>query len=129
MIPQLNALEVITLFVSDLGEARTFYARVFGWSVVYEDDVSVVMKLQNVMINLLKRSEAYELVTPLALAAENAGTTTLLTIRVDNVNDVCAELLEHGVPLLNGPMDRPWGRRTAAFSDPDGNVWEVAQVL
>lgn len=129
MIPQLNALEVITLFVGDLGAARRFYAQVFSWIVVYEDDVSVVMKLQNVMINLLKRSEAQELVAPLELPAKSAGTTMLLTIRVDNVDEVCAELREHGVPLLNGPVDRPWGRRTAAFSDPDGNMWEVAQVL
>jgi len=35
----------------------------------------------------------------------------------------------HGVTLLNGPVDRPWGRRTAAFADPSGNVWEVAQIL
>jgi lactoylglutathione lyase len=129
MIPHLKALEVITLFVRDLAAARTFYTQVFGWSVVYEDDVSVVMKLQNVMINLLKRSEAQELVTPLTLPVENAGTTMMLTMRVDNANDVCSELREHGVSLLNGPVDRPWGRRTAAFSDPDGNVWEVAQEL
>jgi catechol 2,3-dioxygenase-like lactoylglutathione lyase family enzyme len=42
---------------------------------------------------------------------------------------VCAELLAHGVKLLNGPIDRPWGRRTAAFADPAGNTWEVAQPL
>lgn len=128
MIPQLNALEVITLLVGDLAASRTFYTQVFGWSVVYEDDVSVVMKLQNVMINLLKRSEAQELVTPLELP-KSAGATMLLTIRVDNVDEVCAQLLDHRVSLLNGPSDRSWGRRTAAFSDPDGNVWEVAQVL
>jgi uncharacterized glyoxalase superfamily protein PhnB len=28
--------------------------------------------------------------------------------------------------LLNGPMNRPWGIRTAAFTDPDGHIWEVA---
>jgi catechol 2,3-dioxygenase-like lactoylglutathione lyase family enzyme len=31
------------------------------------------------------------------------------------------------VELLNGPIDREWGVRTAAFADPDGHVWEVAQ--
>lgn len=129
MIPQLGALEVITLFVGDLAAARVFYAKIFGWMVVYEDDVSVVMKLQNVMINLLKRSEAGVLVAPLAVQADDAGTNALLTIRVDNVDEVCSELRKHEVPLLSGPMDRPWGRRTAAFSDPDGTMWEVAQVL
>lgn len=129
MIHQLGAIEVITIFVGDLSASRAFYDKVFGWTVVYEDDASAVMKLQNVMINMLKCSKASELIAPLAPRTDNAGTNALLTIRVDNVDEICSDLRKHEVPLLNGPMDRPWGRRTAAFSDPDGNVWEVAQVL
>jgi uncharacterized glyoxalase superfamily protein PhnB len=33
------------------------------------------------------------------------------------------------VTLLNGPMDREWGMRTASFTDPDGHIWEIAQQL
>jgi uncharacterized glyoxalase superfamily protein PhnB len=33
------------------------------------------------------------------------------------------------VELINGPIDRPWGMRTACFADPDGHVWEIAQQL
>ena len=40
-----------------------------------------------------------------------------------------AELQAHGIALLNGPIDRPWGRRTAAFADPAGNIWEIAQLI
>jgi uncharacterized glyoxalase superfamily protein PhnB len=42
---------------------------------------------------------------------------------------VISELEQHSVKLINGPVDRPWGRRTAAFADPAGHVWEIAQVL
>ena len=38
-------------------------------------------------------------------------------------------LAERGVALLNGPVDRPWGIRTAAFADPAGHVWEIAAPL
>jgi lactoylglutathione lyase len=34
-----------------------------------------------------------------------------------------------GVELINGPLDRPWGQRTACFADPDGHLWEVAQSI
>jgi len=27
-----------------------------------------------------------------------------------------------GVALLNGPMNRPWGVRTASFADPGGHI-------
>ncbi|WP_442869400.1 VOC family protein [Bradyrhizobium sp. CCBAU 11434] len=32
----------------------------------------------------------------------------------------CSALREIGVDLLTGPIDRPWGRRTASFADPSG---------
>jgi hypothetical protein len=28
--------------------------------------------------------------------------------------------------LLNGPIDRPWGIRTASFRAPGGHIWEIA---
>jgi uncharacterized glyoxalase superfamily protein PhnB len=40
---------------------------------------------------------------------------------------VCAELITRGVALLNGPIDRVWGMRTASFMDRDGHIWEIAQ--
>ena len=53
----------------------------------------------------------------------------LLTIKVSNVDAISQALADQGAPLLNGPIDRPWGRRTAAFADPAGHVWEIAQDL
>ena len=54
------------------------------------------------------------------LVATPGGSRALLTIEVDDANAACAQLEAHGVKLLNGPIDRPWGRRTAAFADPAG---------
>ena len=36
------------------------------------------------------------------------------------------DLKSRGGELLNGPMDRPRGIRTASFRDPGGHIWEVA---
>ena len=51
----------------------------------------------------------------------------VFTINVDDVDAMCAELTGRGVKLLNGPMDRPWGVRTASFADPGGHIWEIAK--
>jgi lactoylglutathione lyase len=125
----LNEVEVITLFVDDLASARAFYTEVFGLEVAYQDDASAVVRLGPMMINLLRRQQAPTLVEPATVASGGSGVRALFTIKVADVDGVCAELRRHGVHLLNGPVDRPWGRRTAAFADPDGNVWEVAQIL
>jgi uncharacterized glyoxalase superfamily protein PhnB len=45
---------------------------------------------------------------------------------VDDLDAECAELAARGVELLNGPMDRAWGARTASFRDPGGRIWEIA---
>jgi lactoylglutathione lyase len=129
MIEGLDRVEVITVFVEDLEAAKAFYGRVFGLETVYEDDNSAVVALENLMINLLVVAEADALVEPRTVGGSDSGPRVLFTIRVTDVDVVCGELARHGVALLNGPVDRPWGRRTAAFADPAGNVWEVAQVL
>jgi lactoylglutathione lyase len=128
MIKALNEVEVVTLFVEDLASTAAFYTDVFGLEVVYRDEVSVVVRLGKMMINLLESERAPELVAPSTVAANAAGVRALFTIKVADVDLVCVELEQHGVRLLNGPVDRPWGRRTAAFADPAGNVWEVAEV-
>lgn len=125
----MNALEVITLFVEDLSAARKFYEMVFGQPLVFEDPVSAAYRFDNLVINLLQSSEADEVVEPRPVAVAAAGARMLLTIKVSDVDAICQALADQGVTLLNGPIDRPWGRRTAAFADPAGHVWEVAQDL
>lgn len=120
-------ISAITLFVDDLAAAKEFYGRAFGLPVMYEDDASTVFNFGNTIINLLKATEAVELIAPAAVATQSAGSRMQFTIGVDDVDAMCAELQSRGVELLNGPMDRPWGIRTAAFADPAGHVWEIAK--
>lgn len=123
----LKELEVVTLFVGDIAVTRAFYEWVFNVDIVYSDDVSAVFGFGGVMVNLLQSKQAPELVSPLETGGE--GIRMLLTIRVEDVDVESARLKTLGVELLNGPTDRPWGRRTAAFADPAGHVWELAQVI
>jgi lactoylglutathione lyase len=121
-----TALSAITLFVDDLAAAREFYARAFALPIHYEDDVSAVFDFDGTLINLLQESEAYDLIAPAGVADAGAGARMQLTIAVDDVDAAVADLRSRGVELLNGPMDRPWGIRTAAFADPAGHIWELA---
>ncbi|HEY7846630.1 MAG TPA: VOC family protein [Candidatus Limnocylindria bacterium] len=121
-----KGIHAITLFVEDLAAAREFYQRAFGLPIHFEDDVSAVYSFGNVLINLLAASEASELIAPAAVAGREAGSRMQFTLEVDDVDAVCADLQSRGVELLNGPMDRPWGIRTAAFADPAGHIWEIA---
>lgn len=122
-----GGIGAITLFAEDLEGTKRFYADTFGLPVVFEDEDSAVFRFENTLINLLRATAARDLVAPAEVADPGAGSRFQLTIEVDDVDATCAELAARGVELLNGPMDRPWGIRTAAFRDPAGHVWEIAK--
>ena len=122
----LKSVGAITMFVEDRARSKAFYERVFDVSILNEDDVSIAFKFDNLIVNLLEASGAAELIEPAPVASAESGSRFQLTIWVDDTDTVCAELGSHGVELLNGPIDRDWGVRTAAFADPDGHIWEVA---
>ena len=122
-----RGIGAITLFVEDVEAAKRFYQEVFGLPIVFEDDNSAVFNFGHTLINLLKATAARELIEPAVVASREAGSRLVLTVQVDDVDTMCAELATRGVGLLNGPMDRPWGVRTASFSDPGGHIWEIAR--
>jgi len=129
MDASLKDVSAISLFVEDLVEAKAFYQTVFGGSPIFEDGNSAVFNIGNTMINLLLVSAAHELIEPALVGTRQAGSRFQLSIFVDDVDAACARLVRSGIELLNGPIDRPWGMRTAAFADPAGHVWEVAQDI
>ena len=121
-----GAITAITLFVEDLAKAKRFYSEVFQLPVFFEDDSSAVFKFGETLVNLLQSNEAHELVAPATVATPDAGVRFQFTLAVEDVDATCEELTARGVELLNGPMDRPWGVRTASFRDPGGHIWEIA---
>lgn len=125
--PWPRGIGAITLFVEDLEAARHFYREVFGLPVAFEDDSSAVFKFGDTLVNLLRTEAAHELIEPAVVASPDGGSRMQLTIEVSDVDGMCETLAERGVKLLNGPMDRPWGIRTASFADPAGHIWEIAQ--
>jgi catechol 2,3-dioxygenase-like lactoylglutathione lyase family enzyme len=127
MRPWPTGIFAVTLFVEDLAAAKQFYQKVFGLPVDYADANSTVFKFGNTLINLLETAAAGELIEPAPIASREAGSRVVFTIMVDDVDALCAELTARGVELLNGPMDRPWGIRTASFVDPGGHIWEIAK--
>jgi len=125
----LKSVGAITMFVDDPRRSKEFYERVFEVSPVFEDENSVAFEFENLIVNLLVERSAPELIEPTPVAGREAGERFQLTIWVEDADAVVEQLRSAGVELLNGPIDRPWGLRTAAFADPDGHVWEVAAKI
>lgn len=119
-------LAAVTLVVADLATSKEFYAAAFEAPLVFEDENSAVFRFGPTLLNLLHRSAADELLAPAPVGLPDDGSRVVLTVPVPDTDAYCALLADRGIELLNGPMTRPWGPRTASFADPDGHVWEIA---
>jgi catechol 2,3-dioxygenase-like lactoylglutathione lyase family enzyme len=128
MAPSARAKQVfaVTLFVDDLSEAERFYHEVFGMPLVHKDDDSVAYRFPNMLVNLLVASAAPELIEPAQVGPAGTPARMMLTLEVDDVDAFATHLRALGVPILNGPVDRPWGPRTVTISDPSGHCWEFS---
>jgi catechol 2,3-dioxygenase-like lactoylglutathione lyase family enzyme len=129
MTDGIKGVSAITLFVEDLAAAKTFQETVFGKPLVFEDESAAAYDFDGAIVNLLAATSAPELVAPGVVAPPGGGQRFVLTVEVDDVDAVCGRLSTGGIEPLNGPMDRPWGIRTASFRDPAGHVWEIAHPL
>jgi catechol 2,3-dioxygenase-like lactoylglutathione lyase family enzyme len=128
MNESLERVGAITMFIDDTQRSKAFYEEVFGAKVVHEDGDAVAFEFENMVVNMLRVPAAHELIAPAPVGDADAPRRFQLTLWVQDTDAVC-ELAARGVELLNGPMDREWGLRTAAFSDPDGHIWEVAAQI
>ena len=129
MSESLTSVGAITMFIEDTQRSKAFYEQVFEAKAVYEDENAVAFGFENMVVNLLRVPAAHELIAPAPVGDGDAPSRFQLTIGVEDTDAVCEQLAARGVELLNGPMDREWGVRTAAFTDPDGHIWEVAAKI
>lgn len=113
MTALLNNLSVMTLFVEDLDAAKRFYQEVFGLPLVFEDDNSAVANLGNTLINLLKISEAPELVAPATVGSREAGSRLLLESGKlePRRRSVVTSELHHSIIGRDRPARSDWTRR------------------
>jgi lactoylglutathione lyase len=126
----IGKVDAIVLFVEDLDKCVAFYRDKLGFGVTFNDDVSYAFKLEDQDFVVLKVSAAADMISPEAVSLHQAaGHRVLHCVGVKNVDATCEALTAKGVTLLKPPVSQPWGRRTAYFADPEGNLWELWHSL
>jgi catechol 2,3-dioxygenase-like lactoylglutathione lyase family enzyme len=124
MFPKLHA---VVVFVRDLNATREFYERTLGLPVTFSDDVSVGFKFEGLDFLILTQPAAAEMITPETVGVQ--GRSVLLCVGVKNADEAYEALKAKGVEFIKPPVDQAWGRRTAYFADPEGNLWEIWQDI
>jgi lactoylglutathione lyase len=118
------------LFVQDLTGCTTFYRDTLSLPYQGSDATASTFRLQDRYLILLSPEGATELLgtAPDEIKLDGAA-RMLLAVEVESVEAAYKELIAKGVQFLRPPTDHPWGRRTAPFADPEGNLWEISQDI
>lgn len=125
-----KSVGVITLFVEDPLRSKEFYEQIFGVTGIDEGHGTVILRLDNLFLRLLERREAErEMLGQVPVGDPRSGAAVQMSFPVDDADAFCRALSERGVPIVYGPVDRPWGVRNAAFVDLDGHLWQFSSPL
>lgn len=122
----MRKVDAVVLFVDNLERCVAFYRDGLGIPVTGSDDASYYFRIEDQDFVLLKVSAAATMISEEAVSLQGgAGRRVLLCVGVQDVDAVYEAFTARGVTFIKPPTSQPWGRRTAYFADPEGNLWEL----
>jgi predicted enzyme related to lactoylglutathione lyase len=116
-------LELVTIPVSDVDRAKSFYADKVGFNADHDHTVSDEIRF----VQLTPPGSACSIALGKGLVDTAPGSAQGLQIVVPDVDAARAELAGRGVDVSD-VQEFPWGR-FVFFSDPDGNGWALQQLV
>lgn len=126
MIKDIRQLNYVIILCEDFPKMKAFYQSLFGFPVVAERADVLAMDGGSVTFCLRKRTRHYDGKSP---GPGSPGIQIAFLVTRGEVDQCYAELVRHGVTILDPPTDQFWGHRTVFFSDPEGNLLEFYEEL
>jgi catechol 2,3-dioxygenase-like lactoylglutathione lyase family enzyme len=115
-------LELISVPVSDVDKAKTFYIEKLGFHLDYDRKINDSLR----GVQLTPPGSECSIMFGLGVTSMKPGSIESLLLVVDDIQKARTELAEHGVEISEIKV-MPWGASHAFFSDPDGNKWQLQQ--
>ncbi len=121
-------LTVATIGALDMPKMRAFY-RGLGWQEVGNaSDGFTSFRLDGAILALYPFDSLAKdgRIPPSDVGTAFRGVTLAINVEsVALVDSTIAELREKGATITKEPHEEVWGGRSAYFTDPEGNLWEV----
>jgi len=117
----------IQVFVSDIEIAKKWYTEILGMKLVkeYPDFKCILLKLGKTEFDIGIPDpcwgEGWDKV--------KVGGRTPIFFESDNIKKTYKELKNKGVKFVEELSERPWGELKAVFVDPDGNEFNLIEVV
>jgi catechol 2,3-dioxygenase-like lactoylglutathione lyase family enzyme len=115
-------LELISVPVSDVDRAKSFYVDKVGFNADHDHQVSDELRF----VQLTPPGSACSIALGSGIVDSAPGSVKGLQLVVDDIEAAKSELSGRGVET-GEIQDFPWGR-FVFFADPDGNAWAVQEI-
>ena len=131
MIKIAKKISLVTLGVADVARSTDFYERL-GWhkSKGASQDAITFIALDNLVLGLFSRDalthDANIAAARTTLPDFNGVTLAINLASEEEVDIALAHAVKAGAFLLKPAQKVFWGGYSGYFSDPDGQIWEVA---
>ncbi|QUE52195.1 VOC family protein [Luteolibacter ambystomatis] len=125
---RIEALDHLVLTVRDIPRTVAFYEQVMGMEARTFGTGRTALHFGRQKINL---HDAASPIEPHA-AAPTPGSADLCFLTDRPIADVVCDLMDHNVPILEGPVPRTGAGGpilSVYFRDPDGNLIEVSEPV
>lgn len=116
-------LELITVPVSDVDRAKAFYVDKVGFHLDHDHRVHESLRF----VQLTPPGSGCSIAIGEGLTTMAPGSVEGLQLVVDDADAARADLAGRGLEV-GEVEDLPWGR-FIYFKDPDGNSWNVQQIV
>jgi catechol 2,3-dioxygenase-like lactoylglutathione lyase family enzyme len=122
---EVNHLESLILFVSDLAKARSFYVDGLNLPVLFEDDVAIVVGAGTGRVVLHRNDRGHDERGTFPAGSDVGGAA--LRFAVDDPDACEREASQRGLPVLWPTQEASWGR-FLVLADPDGRSVVLAKM-
>ena len=118
----ITGVEHIALFSGNPEALRDWYARVFAFRIVKEDESKRTYWLQAAdgMLFELKKEHAES-----TEHGDKVGGLRHVALTTDRFEDTVAQLMRERVEIIMDPTISATGGKTFFFRDPDGNIYQL----
>ncbi len=111
----------------DVAACSVFYQELLGLKPVFEADWFVQLQApSNPLVEIAFVQRAHPSVPK---AHQNAAAGVLITIELDNVDEIHTRAIGMNLPIVLGLRDEAWGQRHFITQDPTGLLLDVVKVI
>ena len=124
----LNRIGLITIITRNLAEMKNFYTNVLGFKCIEELEGYVEFESRGVRFAITTDKVMHDATSHPSYKEKKQGQRLELAFPLptpEAVGPAYDEIIQKGAIPVTPPVMMPWGRMTAFFADPDGNIHEL----